>query len=111
MTMDDNIARMVKLRKKDKEFDELVTEICSKIGSQIMKRNTEKTFQGRGSCYYEIRIKVNAVPMTGEQKRCLVKYLNDRYIENVAGDYFTIEKCWFSKRYLVKTHYLNYYPY
>lgn len=97
-----------KLQEEDAGFDGLVTEIVSKLEQQIETRNEQKSFYPTDSRDQRICIKVKAVPITKKEKDCLVKYLNATYLSRVAGDYFVIEKCRFTKKYRVESYYDSY---
>lgn len=94
---------MRKLRKANKEFDGMVGEITQRIEQQIEEKNSNRSFRPKNSKDYRIHMKVKAVPITKDEKRCLLRYLSEKYSAEVAGWYFSLKKCWFSEEYLIKS--------
>lgn len=95
--------KMAAFRKENEEFDSLVAEITQKIEKQIEETSNIRSFNPKDSRYYKVHMKVKAVPITLEEKKCLLQYLNEKYINKVAGHYFELKKCWLSEQYLVRT--------
>lgn len=108
MTNFENEAKMRELRKGDEAFDTLVNEITCKIEQEIKERNAKKSFYPTGSNDYKVRIKVKAVPITKEEKTCLLRFLENHYSKKVLGNVFTLEKCWFSEQYEVRSKSFSY---
>lgn len=87
------------LRTANKDFDSLVSEIDLKMNQLISERNSSKSFNPKYSNELPIKITVNAVPLTADEKFDLLTYLRVKYIRYVKGDHFTLEKCLFSNKY------------
>ncbi len=84
------------------EVRDFLKEVDSKLSAFIKKHN-EPSFSGKGSTDKYVRIKVKAIPLTKEENTKIVEYLNAKYLKHVAGSYFYIKKCLFSRRYLIAT--------
>lgn len=100
------------LRKADSDFDRLVSEIDKKIENFISGIDSSKSFNPVPASSTLLKIFVTAIPFTAEEKKCLLSYLEKKYHNSnsnlVGGDYFDIDKCWFSNRYCIKTRYYHY---
>ena len=96
-------SKFRQMREEDKKFDNFVIAIdiaiCSSILRQQKRKINKKYFSSKR---YKIRIKVDGIPITEEQKKYIMEYLTSHYIKYVKGDFFIIEKCWFSNKYQIK---------
>ena len=100
--------KMEEMRKNDSEFDELVKEIDLKVNDAINSFDHSKiVFIGKNICY-NVDVKVSyKKSITREQEIYLLKYLGIKYLKVVSGDFFTIQRCLFSKKYKMANINLN----
>ena len=97
-------SKIADLRASNEEFDSLVSEIDSKIELFINQKNAPSC-SFTSSTDYEVNVKVDAVPLTPNQRKLLLKYLETKYLSSVDGDHFCIQKWFFSKKYYIQTRY------
>lgn len=88
------------IRAFNKEFNDLITEIDSKINKFISDKNAA-AFRPKRAINCFLKAKVNAVPITADQKDCIIEYIERKYIPSVAGNYIIFKKCAFTKQYLI----------
>lgn len=100
------------LRKANKDFDSLVSEIDAKIEIFISEINSSRSFNPVPASSCRLKIYVIAIPFTAEEKKCLIEYLDKKYLEYpqklVGGNYFDIKKRLFSNQYCIRTKYYHY---
>lgn len=101
-------GKMEKLRIEDEAFGSLVKKITQEIEKQIEEWNSDRSFNPTDSTDHTIYIKVDAVPITKEEKKTLQEYLEWKYLHKVLGSYITIEKGRFSKKFIIRSR-LGYY--
>lgn len=101
-------ARVDELRKNSNEFNTVLEEATSKIEELIRQRNEARSVRPKGSRDKKIRIKVTALPLTKEEMAIFKRYLEEKYIKDVLGEYFSIRKCIFSNKYLIKSYSYSY---
>lgn len=102
--------RIKEMRKADKQFDDLVTLIEIGMEQFIKTKEDKKSYYAKEITSYRVNFKVRAIPITFEQKECLLRYLKHKYLKFVRGDYFVLKKCWFSKQYRIKSYEIHYDP-
>lgn len=98
-------AKIADLRKADKDFDTLVSEIDTAIENSISKINNSKSFNPVPASSCLLKVYVTAIPFTAEEKANLLNYLREKYISpsKIDGHKFKITKCRFSNRYQITT--------
>lgn len=96
--------KMGELRIKDEAFGSMVKKIEQEIEKQIEEKNSERSFYPTDSSDYKIHIKVDAIPITKEEKKTLEGYLESKYLGKIAGNYIRLRKCRFSKKYLIASY-------
>lgn len=109
-TREEEIYEQLKnLRSFNKDFDNLISEIDTKFKDFISTRNKERSFNPKGPSECKINIKVSAVPLTSEEKHCLLDYLEYKYLfsHSVGGAAFHFRKCIFSTKYQIKSYYYD----
>ena len=87
------------------QFKTIFDEATSKIEELINKRNTARSVRTKNSCDMIMSIKVETIPLTKEEITVLRTYIEEKYIDHVAGDYICISKCIFSNNYSIKSKY------
>lgn len=100
--------KIERLRNSDTDFNFLISEIESKLEKFISEKNSIKSYHPKNSSDFYVNFKVQAVPLTSEQKNALLRYLDDKYIHSVKGNIFTLKKCWFSSEYRFKSEFTCY---
>lgn len=98
---------LTSLRKSDKDFDALVSEITIKIDNFISESNSQKSYNPKNVEDRSLSLFVTAIPITSKQRSVLLDYLNSkyssiRYISMSMYERFTIRKCLFSNRYHIR---------
>lgn len=98
------------LKKDDKNYDKLVTQIEAKLTMLIDFTKVKKRYKPDYSSP-KVNITVEAIKMTTEEFDCLERFLYEKYIDKVHGDYFCIKKKILSNKYKIYTKKRSYYDY
>lgn len=96
-------AKIKELRDSNLELNLLLCEIERKTEAFIEMKNSARSYNPKGSNAYKVNFKVNAVKMTADEEKSILKYLYYKYIEKVRGDYFVMKKCLLAKKYKIMT--------
>ncbi len=115
---DDIYSQIAGARKCNYCFDEFV-KVCEKgIESWkynlIAKNNFPRMLPKlpREPRYTLVSILLPVVPISPNETKLLLNYLNEKYLENdekdIGGDYFTLRKCFFRNNYKLSSHFVHY---
>lgn len=102
--------KVEQLKREDKNFARLVTQIEVKLTMLIDFTNSKKSYRPNYSSP-KVNIIVDAIKMTTEEFDCLEKFLYEKYIDKVHGDYFCIKKKFLSNKYKIYTKKRSYCDY